>query len=98
MLFTGNYHNIVNWLYPNTKCFCVKKKTLNLKYFKLKKKKQNVVLEMMLQSPLDSKEIKPLNLKGTQPQIFIGRTDAKAEVPILWSPDAKNWRKTLMLG
>ena len=68
-----------------------KKKPLNLKYFKVKKKKkQNVVLEKMLQSPLDSKEIKPVNLKGNQPQIFIGRTDAEAEVSILWSPDAKS--------
>ena len=45
----------------------------------------------MLQSPFDSKEIKPVNLKGNQPQIFIGRTDTKAKVQILWSPDAKNW-------
>ena len=52
---------------------------------------QSVVLEKTLESPLDSKEIKPINPKGDQPWIFIGRTDAKAEAPILWSPDAKNW-------
>ena len=40
---------------------------------------------------LDCKEIKPVNPKGNQSWIFIGRTDAKAEVPILWPPDAKNW-------
>ena len=40
-------------------------------------------------SPLDCKEIKPLNPKGNQPWIFIGRTDAEAEAPILWPPDAK---------
>ena len=40
---------------------------------------------------LDSKEIKPVNLKGNQPWIFIGKTDAEAEAPILWLPDAKNW-------
>ena len=45
---------------------------------------------MALESPFDSKEIKPLNPKGNQPQIFIGRTDAEAETPILWPPDGKN--------
>ena len=42
-------------------------------------------------SPLDCKEIKPVNPKGNQSWIFIGRTDAEAEAPILWPPDAKNW-------
>ena len=50
-----------------------------------------VVLEKTLESPLDCKEIQPVNPKGNQPWIFIGRTDAKAEAPILWPPDAKNW-------
>ena len=50
-----------------------------------------VVLENTLESPLDCKEIKPVNPKGNQPWIFIGRTDAEAETPILWPPDAKNW-------
>ena len=40
---------------------------------------------------LDCKEIKPVSPKGNQPQIFIGRTDAEAEAPILWPPDAKSW-------
>ena len=50
-------------------------------------------------SPLDSKEIKPVNPKGNQPWIFIGKTDAEAEIPILWPPDAKSWLiwKTLVL-
>ena len=48
-----------------------------------------MVLEKTPESPLDSKEIKPVNPKGNQPWIFIGRTDA--EVPILWTPDVKNW-------
>ena len=43
-----------------------------------------------LESPLDSKEIKPFNPKGNQPWIFIGRTDAEAEAPLLWPPDAKS--------
>ena len=50
-----------------------------------------VVLEKTLESPLDCKEIKPINLIGNQSWIFIGRTDAKAETPILWPPDVKNW-------
>ena len=48
------------------------------------------MLEKTPESPLDSMEIKSLNPKGNQPWIFIGRTDAEAEAPILWSPDAKN--------
>ena len=50
-----------------------------------------VVLEETLESPLDCTEIQPLNPKGNQPWIFIGKTDAEAEAPILWPPDAKNW-------
>ena len=50
-----------------------------------------VVLKKTLESPLDSKEMKPVNPKRNKPWIFSGRTDAKAEAPILWPPDAKNW-------
>ena len=50
-----------------------------------------VVWEKTLDSPLDCKEIKPVNAKGNQSLIFIGRTDAEAEAPILWPPDVKNW-------
>ena len=50
-----------------------------------------VVLEKTLESPLDCREIQPVHPKGNQPWIFIGRTDAEAETPILWPPDAKNW-------
>ena len=59
-----------------------------------------VVLEKTLESPLDCKEIKPVHLKGNQSWIFFGGTDAEAETPILWPPDAKNLflGKTLMLG
>ena len=45
----------------------------------------------ILKSPLDCKEIQPFHLTGNQSWIFIGRTDAEAETPILWPPDAKNW-------
>ena len=50
-----------------------------------------VVLEKTLESPLDCKEIQPVNPKGNQSWIFIGRTDAEAEALILWPPDKKNW-------
>ena len=50
-----------------------------------------VVLEKTLESPLDCKEIKPVNPKGSQSWILIGRTDAEAQTPILWPPDVKNW-------
>ena len=49
-----------------------------------------VVLKKTLESPLGSKEIQPVHPKGNQPWIFIGRADAEAETPILWSPDVKN--------
>ena len=50
-----------------------------------------VVLDKTLESPLDQKEIKPVNPQGNQCWIFIGRTDAGAEAPILWPPDSKSW-------
>ena len=50
-----------------------------------------VMLEKTLEGPLDCKEIKPVNLKGNKSWIFIGRTDAEAEAPILWPPDEKSW-------
>ena len=49
------------------------------------------MLEKTLESPLDRKEIQPVNPKGNQSWIFIGRTDIEAETPILRTPDAKNW-------
>ena len=50
-----------------------------------------VMLEKTLKGPLDCKEIKPINPKGNQSWMLIGRTDAEAETPILWPPDVKNW-------
>ena len=52
---------------------------------------RTVVLEKTLESPLDCKEMKPVNPKGNQSWIFTGRTDAEAETPILWPLDGKNW-------
>ena len=58
-----------------------------------------VVLEKTLESPLDSKEIQTVHPKGNQSWIFIGKTDAEVETPILWPLDVKNWfEKILMLG
>ena len=59
-----------------------------------------MVLEKTLERPLNNKEIKPVNPKGNQPRIFIGRIDAEIEAPGLWPPDGKNWlsEKTLNLG
>ena len=50
-----------------------------------------MVLEKTLESPLDCKEIQSVHPKGDQSWVFIGRTDAEAEIPILWLPDAKSW-------
>ena len=50
-----------------------------------------VVLEKTLESPLDCKEVQPIYPKGDQSWVFIGRTDAKAETPILWPPHEKSW-------
>ena len=59
-----------------------------------------VVLEKTLESPLDCKKIQPVHPKGNQCWIFIGRTDAEAEAPVIWPSDAKtdSLEKTLMLG
>ena len=51
----------------------------------------NCVLQKILESPLDYKEIQPVHPKGAQSWVFIGRIDAEAEAPILWPPDAKSW-------
>ena len=50
-----------------------------------------VVLEKILESPLDCKDIQPVHPKGDQSWVFIGRTDVEAETPIVWPPDVKNW-------
>ena len=49
------------------------------------------MLEKTLESPLDCKEIQPVNLKGNQPWIFVGRTHTEAEIPIFWPPDVRKW-------
>ena len=59
-----------------------------------------MVLEKILESPSESKDIQPVHPKGDQSWVFIGRTDVEAETPMLWAPDAKRYsfEKTLMLG
>ena len=59
-----------------------------------------MVLEKTLESPLDCKEIQPVHPEGDQSWVFIGRTDAEAETPVLWPPHEKSYslEKTLMLG
>ena len=59
-----------------------------------------MVLEKTLESPLDCKEIQPVHPKGDKSWVFIGRTDAEAETPVLWPPHVKvdSLEKTLMLG
>ena len=52
---------------------------------------RSVVLEKTLESPMDDKEIRPVHPKGDQSWVFSGRTDAKAETPVLWPPHAKSW-------
>ena len=52
---------------------------------------QAVELEKTLESPLDWKEIKPVNPQGNKSWIFIGRTDGEAETPVIWPPDVKSW-------
>ena len=74
--------------------FVVKTKlqhTLNVCSLPCTLRAMTVVLEKTLESPLDSKEIKPVNPEGNQSWMFIVRTDTEAEAPILWPPDMKNW-------
>ena len=83
----SDHNNKTSTLSAN-KCWCLKSNTVILpKNWCF----QIVVLEKTLESPLDSKEIKPVNSKGNQPWTVIRRTDAEAEAPILWPPDVKNW-------
>ena len=65
--------------------------TLPTKVHLMKPMVFSVVLEKTLESPLDCKEVQPVNPKENQSWIFTGRTDTEAEVPILWPPDAQSW-------
>ena len=64
---------------------------MDVKVGKKAERQRIVVLKKILESPLDSKEIQLVHPKGNQSWIVIGRTDAEAEIPILWPPNVKNW-------
>ena len=57
-----------------------------------------MVLEKTLESPLDCKEIQPVHSEEDQSWVFIGRTDAKGETPVLWPPHAKRWKRPMLGG
>ena len=93
-------HTLESKRHRNTHCFTQLVPSGHVRLWELDHKEgrtpknwclRTVVLEKTRQSPLDSKEIKPVNLKGDQPWIFTGRTDAKAETPIFWPPDVNRW-------
>ena len=79
MVFPVVMYGCESWTVKKVECF--------LKNWCLK----TMVLQKTPESPLDSKEIEPVNLKGNQLWIFIGRTDTEAEAPILWPPGEKKW-------
>ena len=85
-----NVHLIKAVVFPVVMCGC-ESWTIKKAEWQRIDNLQTVVLEKTFESPLDSKEIKPVNPKRNEPWIFIGRTDAEAEAPILWLPDVKNW-------
>ena len=77
MVFPVVMYGCENWTIKNAECWRIDAFAL--------------VLEKPFESPLDCKEIKPVNPKGNQTWIFIGRTDAEVDPPVLWPSDAKNW-------
>ena len=80
-----NWIQLLGYISWECECVCHKGWVLKNWCFRI------VVLKKTLESPMNCKEIKPINSKGNQPWILIGRTDAEAEAPILWPPDAKSW-------
>ena len=86
--FLNQFFTSYRWVFPacNVWMWEFLYRKLSIKYWCF----WTVVLEKPLESPLDCKEIQPVNLRGDQSWIFTGRTDAEAETPILWPPDVKN--------
>ena len=80
MIFPVVMHGRESWTIKKAECW-------RIDAFEL----SEVVFQKTLESPLDCKEMQPIHPKGNQSWIFIGRTDAETETPILWPPDAKNW-------
>ena len=81
MIFPVVMYGCKSWTIKKAECFLYRK---NWCFW-------TVVLEKTLETPLDCKEIQPVYSKGDQSWVFIGRTDVRAETPILWPPDAKSW-------
>ena len=77
MVYPGVMYGCESWTIKKAECW-------RIEAFEL-------VLEKILESPLDSKDIKLVHPKGNQSWVFTGRTDAEDEAPIFWPPDAKNW-------
>ena len=90
-LFTSNCHNVVNWLYPDGGHVWMWELDCEESWVPKNWCFWTAVLEKTLESPLDCKEIQLVHSKGDQSWVFFGRTDAKAEAPILWPPHAKSW-------
>ena len=87
MVFPVVMYGCESWTIGTEKCWKSAKEDQVLKNWCFR----IVVLEKTLESPLNSTEIEPVNPKGNKPWIFIKRTDAEAEAPIIWPPDAKSW-------
>ena len=90
-LFTWNYHNIVNWLFPDGGHVWMWELDCEESWAHKNRCFWTVVLEKTLESPLDCKEIQPVHSEGDQPWVFFGRNDAKAETPEFWPPHVKSW-------
>ena len=82
-------HIVKAMLYPSVMDRC-ESRTIRKAFEAKNRCFQIVVLKKTLENPLNSREIKPVNAKGNQPWIFNGRTDAEAQSPILWPPNAKS--------
>ena len=87
MLLTSYYYSMSEERYIFTVCLLKSSLQIFITYWCF----WTVVLEKTLESPLDCKEIQPVHPKGDQSWVFVGRTDAEVETPILWPPDVKSW-------
>ena len=89
LILIKNYHLVKNTVFPVVKYGYESwtKKSWALKNWCF----WTVILEKTLESPLDCKELKPVNPKGNKTRMFIEKTDAEAEAPTLWPPDSKSW-------
>ena len=89
--FANNVHIVKAMFFPAVMYGCESWTIKKVEQWRIDAFELYLVLEKTLEIPLDCKEVKPVNSKGNQSWIFIGRTDAQAEAPILWPPGAKRW-------